>query len=193
LASSENTLMSNEVDAELVQDLIGRVATNVAMLVDREIFVEAVETERAQARPAGPAQVHISFKLQFSGESGEGHGCFLIPLPDAISLACYLMMFTEAEVSTHRDDTQLDQSTKDAMLELGNFIAAAVEETFRGFVPGTTVRSDGCQGVRADVRPALRYAEGDELIVGRARLKLHEFPAFELLAVIPANTLALPA
>ena len=185
--------MTNEVDDELLQDLLGRIATNVAMLVDREILVEDLTTERVHERPAGRSRVHISFKLEFVNEAGEGQGCLLMPLPDAISLACYLMMFTETEVNTHRDDTQLDQSTKDAMLELGNFIAAAAEETFRGFVEGMTVRSDGCQGVRADVRPALRYAEGDELLIGRAQVRVHEFPPFELLTLIPSNTLAQPA
>ena len=50
---------------------------------------------------------------------------------------------------------------------------------------GLSVRTAGCQGVRAGVRPALAYAEGDELIVGRAKVRIHSFPWFEAILILP--------
>jgi hypothetical protein len=47
-------------------------------------------------------------------------------------------------------------------------------------------RSDGCQGVRADVRPALSYREGQPLLVARARARVHHFEPCELILVLPA-------
>jgi hypothetical protein len=138
----------------------------------------------------GEGSIHLSFKLLFSGANGlDAEGCVLVPLPDAISLARYLMMFPESEVAVQRDDTELDSSTKDAMLELGNFIGAAVNESLRIHVPGASARANSCQGVRADVRPAFVYAEGDELVVARASTRLEGFPEFEMIAMFPAATL----
>ena len=177
---------TGEADLQLIEDIIGRIATNLSMLVDREITIDSVDTSRVTERPAGAGSVHISFKLQFQNKKGdEASGSVLVPLPDALALACYLMMFPEAEVKVQRGKKDLDQSTKDAMLELGNFIGAAVDESLRVFAPSTSVRSDGCQGVRANVRPAFPYDEGSELMVGRAKTRLHEFPSFELIAMFP--------
>ncbi len=179
------------VDKDLVQDLFSRISTNVSMLIDREIGIEEVDAGRANQRPAGQERIHISFKLSFkNADGGEGHGCVLMPLPDALSLACYLMMIPEAEVVAHRDHTELDQSSKDAMLELANFIGAAVDETVREMCPGHSARSGGCQGVRPDVRPALTYEEGSELVVGRAKVRIHEFPVSELIAILPVLPIA---
>jgi len=50
----------------------------------------------------------------------------------------------------------------------------------------TMVRSEGCQGVRADVRPAFAYDEGSELIVGRAHMTLHDFDPFGVVLMLPA-------
>ena len=180
-------LTATEEDLELVEDIIAKVVANVSMLVDREIEVEGVETLRVTERIAGKAKVHISFKLTFRDDDGrEAQGCVLVPLPDALSLACYLMMFPEGEVKAHRGNKDLDRSMKDAMLELGNFIGAAVDESLRARVRGTSARTRGCQGVRANVRPAFAYEEGRELVVGRAKARVHEFPPFELIVMLPA-------
>jgi hypothetical protein len=178
--------LDDEIELEVIRDVIDRISTNVSMLVDREIKIRDVTTTHATERPAGRSSVHISFKLGFSNDSGaEGQGCLLVPLPDALSLACYLMMFPEGEVKAQRKNKELDQSTKDAMLELGNFIGAAVDEVLRSHPYYTSVRMDGCQGVRSNVRPALNYSDGEELLVGRALVQLHEFPEFEMIMIVP--------
>jgi len=169
-----------------IKDVVDRISANVSMLVDREINIRDVKTSHANERPAGRSAVHISFKLGLSNKAGDkGQGCILVPLPDAMSLACYLMMFPEGEVKSQRKNKDLDQSTKDAMLELGNFIGAAVDEVWRSHPFNTSVRMDGCQGVRSNVRPALRYTDGDELLVGRAMVQVHEFPEFEMIMMVP--------
>lgn len=168
-----------------VEGLVHKMTENLALLVDREIRIESVDCDSANERPAGMGCIHISFKLAFTLNNQVSHGCVLLPLPEAIALAGYLMMMPDAEVEAHRSDTELDQATKDALLELGNFIGGAADDVMRSYFAGSSVRSEGCQGVRADVRPALEYVEGDELIVGRAQVRLHKFPDFELIAILP--------
>ncbi|HED65400.1 MAG TPA: hypothetical protein ENJ09_07580 [Planctomycetes bacterium] len=186
--------MSEKADQKLIKRILNRVSTNLAMLIDREIEIAEIEASREHTRPAGEDQVHISFRLRFTDEDGgESYGSILVPLPDAISMACFLMMVPDAEVSERRKDTDLDQGTKDAMLEVGNFIGAAVEEVCREVVPGTAVHSAGCQGVRKNVRPAFPYEEGDELLVGRAQARIHTFPEFELILMMPAASLQVAA
>ena len=53
-------------------------------------------------------------------------------------------------------------------------------------VEGVQVGSEGCQGVKPDVRPALEYIEGDELVLGRAEAQIGDFDPFEMLLMIPA-------
>lgn len=180
--------MATETSSRLafVEGLVHKMTENLALLVDREIGVESITCETAAERPAGMGCIHISFKLGFTVNNKASHGCVLMPLPEAIALAGYLMMMPDADVEIHRSDTDLDQATKDALLELGNFIGGAADDVMRSYFAGSSVRSEGCQGVRADIRPALDYREGDELIVGRAQLRLHTFPDFELIAVLPA-------
>ena len=75
----------------------------------------------------------------------------------------------------------------DAMLELGNFVASAVAAAAGDLAaPTGQVRSEGCQGVRPGVRPALVYTEGAPLLVARARMRLHAFDEFEAWLVLPA-------
>ncbi|MBL8857761.1 MAG: hypothetical protein JNL28_04555, partial [Planctomycetes bacterium] len=45
--------------------------------------------------------------------------------------------------------------------------------------------SEGCQGVAADVRPALKYEEGASLTIGRAQAQLANGEPFEILAILP--------
>jgi hypothetical protein len=40
--------------------------------------------------------------------------------------------------------------------------------------------------VRAGVRPALCYVEGEELVVARARVRVHHFEPFEMILMLPA-------
>lgn len=182
--------LSDEVELEIVTAVIERISANVSMLVDRDIRVGEVSASHATERPAGKDEVHISFKLGLTSEDGQrGQGCLLIPLPDALSLACYLMMYSESDVQLQRGRSELDDSSKDAIVELGNFIGSAVDEVLRSLDDSVSVRMQGCQGVRSNVRPALDYTEGGELLVGRAGVQIHEFPEFEMILMVPSPLL----
>lgn len=171
---------------ECVEEIFQRIASDLSMIADRELTLETTEVEIRDARPAGAGKIHISFRLGFRVGEERHHGCLLVPLPDAISLACSLMMVPEDVLVSSRARTSLDDTTKDAMLEVGNFITGATECALRALgIDAVKVTFEGCQGVRADVRPALTYREGDPLLVGRAQLTLAEFPADEVLLMVP--------
>lgn len=173
-------------DVELTEHILERIASDLGMIFDREFKISGARSERKNERATGRSKIHISFKLRLKREDDVYHGCVLIPLPDAISLAAYLMMVPDDAVKSHRSTTTLDQSTKDAMLEVGNFISGATDAVVRTWIPEKlTVRSEGCQGVRANVRPAFPYEEGTELIVGRATAQIHSFPEFEIVLMLP--------
>jgi len=173
-------------DLELIESIFERISADLGMIIDREFNIASTAVERTDARSEGRSKIHISFKLSFKAGDDSLHGCVLIPLPDAISLAAYLMMVPDDAVKTHRSTTSLDRSTKDAMLEVGNFVGGATDAVVRSwFSDRYTVRSMGCQGVRANVRPAFPYSEGDELIVGRGTAQIHDFPEFEIILMLP--------
>ncbi len=48
-----------------------------------------------------------------------------------------------------------------------------------------TLKFAGCQGVKADVRPAMNYGEGTALIVGEACATLSPFPEFKVIIILP--------
>jgi hypothetical protein len=184
MTASTETITIDE--KELVEGVFDRISKDVSMIIDREISVESVTAERVSQRPAGEGQVHISFKLGLHGASPEKQGTLLVPLPEAISLAGYLMMIEDDVIEQNRAMEELDTYTKEAILEVGNFIAGATDAVVGMCYPeGLSVRTAGCQGVRPGVRPALAYAEGDELIVGRAELRIHSFPCFEAILILP--------
>ena len=173
-------------DLDLVRGIFERIATDLGMIIDREIRIFEPQVGRTRTRVEGQGQIHISFKLAFKVGEETLHGCLLVPLPDALGMAAYLMMVPDEAVEASRGETELDRSTKDAMLEVGNFVAGAVDAVVRGrFADGCSARSEGCQGVRPGVRPSFVYEEGRELIVGRSTAQLHEFPEFELILMLP--------
>lgn len=172
--------------AQLVEEVLHRIASDISMITDRELDVVVQDVERHAERPAGKGKIHISFRMGFEQEGGVQHGCLLLPLPDAISLACYLMMVPDDSVKSKRNLKELDETLKDAMLEVGNFIGGAADAAMRESVgPVAKVRAEGCQGVRPNVRPALLYNEGEPLIVGRAKGTIHEYPEFEMILILP--------
>lgn len=173
-------------DALLVEETFQRIAGDLGMIADRPIEVTSVTTERARARAAGRDVVHISFKLGIQCEDAIAHGALLVPLADAITLGCYLMMIPDESVKTKRAMTTLDAGLKDALMEVGNFIGGATDAALRGLgFPDVEVRSEGCQGVRPNVRPAFAYEEGSELVVGRCKLRIHTWPAFDAVLMLP--------
>jgi hypothetical protein len=130
--------------------------------------------------------VHISFKLRFDRAADTLYGALLVPLPDALALAGCLTMMPDEQVAAQRRSLELDAGTKDAIVELGNFVAGAVDAVMRESRANVArARAAGCQGVRADIRPAFPYTEGQELILVRATARLHDFDPFELLLMLP--------
>jgi hypothetical protein len=180
------TDVCTEKETELVREVFQRVASDLAMVADRQLVIESVRTERAAKRPAGRGRIHLSFRLGFRTGATTRQGCLLVPLPDAISLACYLMMIPDDAVRSRRAGNTLEGGVKDAMLEVGNFVGGATDAALRALGwSHVKVLAEGCQGVKPDVRPALRYREGEPLIVGRARAKLHDYPECEMLLALP--------
>ena len=182
--------MSTEVqtshDLEMVSEILTRATNDLFTVVDREIEVTDLQTERVTKREAGPEEIHISFRLSISYAGVHSQGVFLLPLPEAMALAAYLMMVPEEDVATFRD-TQPDEVMKDAMLEISSFLAGSCDAVLRSWFPdGCAVRPDGCQGVRPDVRPAFDYVEGDELILGRATVRIGAYAPFQMLVMLPA-------
>ena len=174
-------------DLDVVETVMARVTSVLGMLIDREFRVGELRAERVHERPAGAGQVHVSFRMAFGLEGGDRHAALLVPLPDALALAARLLCLSDEEVEEHRGLLGPDALTKDALLELGNMISGAVQDSVRELTGSdSSVSFGGCQGVRADVRPALEYTEGDELVVGRAVARIHEYPEFELILMFPA-------
>ena len=78
---------------------------------------------------------------------------------------------------------------KDAMLEIGNFVGGATDAAVRGLLNGeVSVRSEGCQGVQAEAVPIFVYQPGTPLVIGEAKLKLHDFASFKLILQLPVLT-----
>ena len=135
---------------------------------------------------------HISFRLEFRKGEETSQGCVLVPLPDAISVASYLMVLPDASVQKRRESTDLDRSTKDALLEVSNFLGGSADQVLQDAVAGAevSVRSAGCQGVAADALANFEYAAGTELLVGRVSLTLHDYPSFQAIVMLPGEIAA---
>lgn len=173
-------------DINVIKAMLKGVGSNLEMLIDRDFKMDDIRSERVNKRPAGLGGVHISFRFGFSTGAGVGQGSLIVPLPDALSLAAYLMCVPDAGVKTHRSSREPDEGMKDALLEVGNMSGGALDDTVRTLCGSDSkVKFLGCQGVRADVRPAFKYTEGDELVVGRAKAQIHDFPEFELIVMFP--------
>lgn len=171
---------------ERVVSIALRIADDLSTIVDRTLALSNVTVEKIDSRVAGKGVVHISFKLRFDRAAGTQYGALLVPLPDALALAGCLTMMPDDQVAAQRNSLELDAGTKDAIVELGNFVAGAVDAVLRESRANVArARAAGCQGVRADVRPAFPYTEGQELILVRATAKLHDFDPFELLLMLP--------
>jgi len=181
---------AGETEIAWAREMLEPVADNLGTLLDTRCELTLGEVERHGSRPAGEGSVHISFKLGFKTDIAVLHGCLLIPFADAVSLAGLMMEVPRDELEALRDSETLDSIQKDAMLEIGNMIATSADEALAplGF-DGVSVRSEGCQGVRAGVRPALVYEEGSPLVVGHVELQLGDFPPSKALLILPELSL----
>lgn len=179
---------STQRDAELVQAILERASSDLAMIIDREVTVRSVACERANERIAAEGSIHISFRLEFRVGAEVLEGCLLVPLREAICIACYLMVMPDEIVRSRREETELDRTTKDAMLEVSNFIGGSADQVLRGSKHDTEVaaRSAGCQGVADGAVPNFKYARGSELVIARLELALHDLPPFDAVMMLPA-------
>ena len=173
---------------ELARCILARMATDLSMLLDRELELTDLVLETVTRRPVGKGRVHISFKLGIERGDDEEQGCLLMPLPEAVALAGYLMMKGDEEVRSERAREALDGPYKEALLELGKILASSCHSVLGQALPGNSTRSAGCQGVRANVRPTLDYREGDRLLVARVRARLAQFEPCEVILVLPDPT-----
>ncbi|MFT7678224.1 MAG: hypothetical protein ACI8QC_002210 [Planctomycetota bacterium] len=181
LATNETTLL---------REVLQHIAVDLAMISDRELKVGNLQTERMDHRPAGTGQVHISFRMDVHQGNGSNPGCVLIPFVDAVALAGGLLMLPEPALFESRKEVALDGPAKDAMLELGNFIAGATGVAFRELeMPELRVEFSGCQGVKADVRPALAYREGEDLLVAHGVMTLQGFEDQTYVLMLPGTVL----
>ncbi len=171
--------------ADLAGRVFDRLAIDLGMILDREIELELAYAEEVRARSAGEDQVHISFKVGLNGKHGRSSGCFLIPLPDAMTLAGLLMMLEDHEIEDLRKTRELERAEKDALLEVGNFVAGALDTVIRTWMPGASAHSEGCQGVRAGVRPALDYDEGDPLLQAQGSMSVEGFTSCPVTLLLP--------
>ena len=175
---------------ELAQTLLRRVGEDLGQICDQEVALRFLGLEERHERAAGRDRVHISFRLRFRderpGAPKESWGTLLLPLAEAVALACYLLMVPDEAVAAHRKTVTLDETTKDAIMEVGNFIGGGIDACLRGLFDGAvTARFGGCQGVRAGIRPALHYREGDTLLTISGEGRVAEFPAFPFLLLLP--------
>ncbi len=174
-------------DAALITGILERTLQDLGAVMGREIQLTTPAVERASSRPAGKGRIHISFKLGLSKDGRpERYGAMLVPLPEAITMACLLLMIPDEALAVRREESTLDPALKDALLEIGNMIGGATDAALAGLgAAGWSVRSEGCQGVRPDVRPAFPYEKGSELVVGRTSARMEPFPPFELILMLP--------
>jgi hypothetical protein len=168
-----------------IEGLFARITRSVSELLGPTLLCEEVRVECLRSRARGEGTVHVSFKLSFQVGEDCRQGCLLLPLAEAQALAGAFLMLPEEVVREHRRRSLPDEVSKEAMLELCTHVATAVEAELRARGRAVTVRSAGCQGVRAGVRPALVYVEGAELLVGRAVLRFMAFEPFRALLMVP--------
>lgn len=171
-------------DRRLVERLFDRVVATFSAMGGK-LDVQDLEVRRETTRPAGEGKIHISFRIAFRFGEERGQGCLLMPLPDAATMAGVLMMLPASSVDEWRESQDLEESAKDAVMEVGNLIGGAFHAVLEDVIEKARARFAGCQGVRPGVRPAFPYEEGTELLVARASGRVGEFPRFPLLFMMP--------
>lgn len=175
-----------ELHQKLLNEALQRVAADLSVVTDRPLVIQAVECTRASARPAGRGSIHISFKLGVQSAAGIAHGTLLMPYAPAVALAAGMLMLSPEESQERTAQPTLDPTLKDALIEIGNFVASACGAALRTLGrPEVRVVSESCQGVRADTRPALAFVEGSSLTVGRAQARLCGGEPFEIVMMLP--------
>jgi hypothetical protein len=186
---SEHTQTTLGLDA--LDLALERITHDVGLVVDRHIDLDAHETRVMQERPAGQGQVHLSFRLSVDIEGVVQQGSLLMPLEHANGLAASLMMMAEPQVDEVRSSETPDRATKDAMVELGCFVAGAItDQLTETLTQPVLVVPAGCQGVRPGVRPALKYTDGNDLWVAQANCSIGTWEEGPWILMLPDLTAA---
>src|SRR5262245_11331509 len=94
-------------ETRMAEETFQRRAGDLEMIADRHIAVQSVAVERVRQRAVGAGTVHISFKLGFQQHGRIAHGALLVPLADAITLGCYLLMVSDDAVKSRRGSATL--------------------------------------------------------------------------------------
>jgi hypothetical protein len=171
---------TSTLDAAFADALFTQLASDLSLFLDRPVSFGPPRIELAGHKPSGPGGVHVSFRFVVRTAEGAREGCALVPLPDAISMACYLTLLGEQSAHERRGDGQLDPILKDGMLELLQLLSSALDTALRREGPAAwRARAAGCQGVRADVAPAFALLEGASVWVARAHARVADHPEFE--------------
>src|SRR5688500_23569 len=118
-----NSLSASAADTALIGTVLRCVASDLGVILGEPFYIENERVERVHERPAGSGKIHISFKLGLKSDNARiKHGTLLMPLPEAITMACLLLMIPSETVALRRNESKLDAGLKDAMLEIGNMI-----------------------------------------------------------------------
>ena len=177
------------LDDKLAKEIGDQVSADLSMIIDREMVIESVASERSDARVAGEGSIHLSFKIEVLIGPDHHYGCLLMPLAEAVSVAGFLMVMTDEEVDEERKKTTLDRSMKDAMLEVGNFVGGSADSIVRKWVGDApmSARFSGCQGVAPGLVPNFTFAAGSELIAARLQVRISGFSPFQMILMLPSE------
>lgn len=171
-------------DSAVARSIVGRICGDLGRMCALGFQLLDVRAERGAGGVAGEHVIHIAFKLDVDFGHARAQGCLLVPLPDAITLASALLVLPQSVIETRRGDEELDLSTKDAMLEVGNLIGGSVGTALRKhYGEHMRARSAGCRGVKPGLVPS--FAHAGELLVARASARIAVFPPFEMLLMLP--------
>ena len=180
-------MTATDTEKAMARGVAERTASDLGLIIDRELAVQEVEAERRPEKATADGVVNVAFRLEFERGPNRWEGCALFPLPEAIAIASYLMVLGDEEVAEARGLTQLDRSLKDAMMEIGTFIGGSADAVLRSQVDkGLTVRSVGCQGVAPGEKPNFLFLPDQELLVARVGYHLHDFDGYTSVWMFPA-------
>ncbi|MEM7310243.1 MAG: PilZ domain-containing protein [Planctomycetota bacterium] len=182
----DDTCESGSEERDLAAAVLARVADTLTAGLGHDLTCETAAVQRVHSRAAGHGGIHLSFRLALELAGDQRHGCLLIPYAEAFAMASAWLGEPDQTLSESRALKAPSQMMKTALLDLCEVVASAVQEAL-GTSPnaGVSVLSAGCQGVRAGVRPAFPYRDGDELMLARASTSFAGGPPFELLLMLP--------
>ncbi len=177
---------TEEVAEDLVHRIADAVIANLAMIVGSTIELGECTVTRFESRPAATGSVHLSFRLKFERGKEVKWGYLLLPLRQAVASACSMLMMPLSSVNEICASGRLDESMKDAMLEIGNMLGSAVRQGYQENKSKWNATFGGCQGVRDGVPPWLPNADEHPLWALEGSATWTGGDVFRLLLALPA-------